>query len=84
MKYALNVNESGRILSATFEKYATKNMPLVDALPEGDISDYIYKDGEYIHNPIPKTEQPEKPVDLNERVAALEEALEMILSGVTE
>ena len=84
MKYALNVNESGRILSATFEKYATKNMPLVDALPEGDISDYIYKGGEYIHNPIPKTEQPEKPVDLNERVAALEEALEMILSGVTE
>lgn len=84
MRYALNVNESGRILSATFEKYATKKMPLVDALPEGYISDYIYQNGEYIHNPLPKIEQPEKPVDLSERVAVLEEALGMILSGVTE
>ena len=35
MRYALNLSAEGRILSATYEKYAAKNMPIVDALPEG-------------------------------------------------
>lgn len=56
MKYALNLSEDGRILSATFEKYAVENMPLVDILPDGDISEYIYRNGEYIHDPLPKPE----------------------------
>lgn len=91
MKYALNLSEDGRILSATFEEYATKDMPLVDSLPEGDISEYLYQNGEYIHDPIPVPEKGEEPVSLETRVEALEtdntemkEALEMILSGVTE
>ena len=56
MKYALNLSEDGRILSATFEKYAVENMPLVDILPDGDISEYIYRNGEYIHDPFPEPE----------------------------
>lgn len=56
MRYALNLRDDGRILSATFEKYATKDMPLVDTLPEDDISDYIYQNGEYIHAPLPRPE----------------------------
>ena len=91
MKYALNLYEDGRIHSATFEKYATENMPLVDTLPEGDISEYLYQNGEYIHDPLPVPENEEKPVSLETRVKTLEtdstemkEALEMILSGVTE
>jgi hypothetical protein len=60
MKYALNLNEEGRILSATFEKYAAENMTVVDSLPEGNISDYIYRNGEYIHNPLPKPERIER------------------------
>ena len=58
-KFALNLAESGRILSATFEQFATKEMPIVDALPEGDISEYRYIDGEYIHDPIPEPKKPE-------------------------
>lgn len=54
MKYALNLGEDGRVLSATYEKYAAENMPLVDSLPEGDIYEYIYKNGEYIHDPLPE------------------------------
>ena len=92
MRYALNLDENGRVLSATFEKYAVENMPLVDTLPEGDIYEYRYQNGEYIHDPLPKPEEPtEKPVSLESRVETLEmdnvemkEALEMILSGVTE
>ncbi len=57
MRYALNLSEDGRILSATFEKYAAEGMPLVDALPTGDIYEYIHKNGEYIHDPIPKPEK---------------------------
>lgn len=60
MKYALNLNEDGRILSATFAEYATENMTLVDTLPEGDISEYIYQNGEYIHAPLPEPEKVER------------------------
>ena len=86
MRYALNLSADGRILSATYEKYASENMPIVDALPEGDTSDYIYQDGKYIHAPLPKNEpeHPQKPDNLIDRVSSLEEALEMILNGVTE
>ena len=52
--FALNIDkETGRILSATYEKYASEDMPIVESLPEGSISDYLYIDGEYVHSPIP-------------------------------
>ena len=84
MKYALNLAEDGRILSATYPQYATEDAVIVDVLPEGDISDYLYVDGQYVHDPLPKLELPEaEPTDA-ERIAQLEEALDMLLSGVTE
>ena len=52
MNYALNLAEDGRILSATYPKYAPADAVLVEALPEGDISEYIYKDGKYTHKPM--------------------------------
>ena len=59
MRYALNLADDGRILSATFEKYASVDAILVDTLPEGDISDYRYVDGAYVYDPLPKPEEPE-------------------------
>lgn len=59
-KYALNLDEDGRILSATYETYAAPSMPLVEALPDGDITDYKYIDGSYVYDPLPKPE-PTKP-----------------------
>lgn len=32
---------------------------MVEDLPEGDIHDYLYIDGEYIYDPLPVPEQPE-------------------------
>lgn len=92
MKYALNLADDGRILSVTFEKYADKgSMPIVEELPEGNVADYRYVEGEYIYDPIPKEEVEEPGATLESRVTDLEadstdmkEALEMILSGVTE
>lgn len=67
-KYALNIGEDNRILSATYEEYAVEGMPIVDALPggetpeENDIGNYKYVDGEYVYDPLPQPE-PEEPVD---------------------
>jgi hypothetical protein len=59
MKYALNLAEDGRILSATYEKYAPADAVLVDELPEGNLYEYRYVDGAYVYDPIPEPEQPE-------------------------
>ena len=60
MKYALNLAEDNRILSATYEKYAPADAVLVDELPEGDISDYLYQDGAYVYDPLPEPVEPDR------------------------
>ena len=89
--YALNLAENGRILSATFEQYAAEGQPIVGTLPDGDIADYIYESGGYVYSPLPEPEVHEPKASIESRVETLEtdstemkEALEMILSGVTE
>lgn len=94
MKYALNLTEDNRILSAwvVLPNGNYDGMPIVAELPEGDITDYLYIDGEYVYDPLPAPETPEvtEPtledrVDtLEESSAEMSEALDMILSGVTE
>ena len=81
MKYALNLAEDGRILSATYEEHAAPGMILVDKLPEEDISQYRYEEGGYVYDPLP---EPEPEPTQEERIADLEEALSLLLSGVTE
>ena len=81
--YALNLSDDGRILSATFEPFAWPGQPLVESLPEGDIADYRYQDGKYVLDPLPVEEQAEKP-KISDQIAELWEALDMLLSGVTE
>lgn len=88
--FALNIAEDGRVLSATFAEHAQGGMIEVDALPEGDVSDYLYVDGAYVYDPLELPDEPTVPT-LEARVQTLEEdqadiveALEMILTGVTE
>lgn len=83
--YALNLADDGRILSATYPEYAPEDAVVVDALPEGNIDDYLYSDGEFIYEPLPAPEKPEQPANEYEaRIAALEEELAAtkILLGV--
>lgn len=70
MKYALNLSPDGRILSATFAKYAPSDAVLVDTLPDGNITDYLYQDGTYIYNPIPEAE-----VSVEEQISDLKAEL---------
>ena len=60
--YALNLNENNRILSATFDKYAPKKQPRVEQLPDGNISDYLYVNGEYVYDPLPVPPEPKPTV----------------------
>jgi hypothetical protein len=66
--YALNLGEDGRILSATYPKYAAPHMPIVDTLPDGDVNEYRYVDGAYIHDPLPTTEATVEPEPTTDEV----------------
>lgn len=50
--YALNLSTDNRILSATYEQFAAPGQPLVETLPDGNMLDYRYVDGEYVYDPI--------------------------------
>lgn len=56
--YALNLDTDNRILSAcTVLPIGTYDgMPIVDTLPEGNITDYKYVDGGYVYDPLPEPE----------------------------
>ena len=60
--YALNLDKDGRILSACICLEGFEYTNIVDALPDGDISDYKYIGGEYVYDPLPEPEpQTEEP-----------------------
>ena len=65
-KYALELAEDGRVLSATFEKYAPDGSVLVDELPDGNLSDYRWQDGVFVLEPLTEPEpEPETPSQLD-------------------
>ena len=61
MRYALNLDENNRILSATFEQYAPSSQPRVNELPDGNIADYLYVGGEFVYDPVPVPPVPVEP-----------------------
>ena len=52
--YGLVLDEDNRIMDAPFQRYAPENAIIVDKLPDGDFHDYLYIDGDYIYDPLPK------------------------------
>lgn len=61
--FSLNLAEDGRILSACEEQYAPETQPRVEELPEGDISNYLYLNGEYVYDPLPVPVDPDEDSD---------------------
>lgn len=60
--YSLNLAEDNRILSACVCLAGQTYNNIIDALPDGDITDYKYIDGSYVYDPLPKPEpQPAEP-----------------------
>ena len=71
MIYALNLAEDKRILSATYDQYAPQSQPRVNSLPDGDINDYLYINGEYVYDPLPIPPEPEPEPTADEILNAL-------------
>lgn len=70
--YALNLNTDNRILSACVVLPSTPAyLPRVDALPEGDINDWLFVDGEYVYDPLPRPEPPTPEPTADEILDAL-------------
>lgn len=67
--YALNLDKDNRVLSVTFDEFAPAEQPRVESFPTGDISEYKYVDGEFVHDPLPEV------VDNSARVAELKQML---------
>lgn len=69
--YSLNLSEDKRILSACICLDGFEYENIVDELPEGDVSDYKYIDGEYVYDPLPKPEPIEEEPTSEEILNAL-------------
>lgn len=55
--YVLNLNEDNRILSACYDnEYIDPSLPRVEQLPNGDLYDYLFIEGEYVYLPIIESE----------------------------
>ena len=84
-KYALNLGENGRILSVgkCLEGQTYENA--VSTFPSGNVADYRYENGEYIHDPLPKPEpQPTVEEDTLSMLVDHEERIIMMELGLTE
>ena len=83
MKYALNLAEDNRILSAckVLPKVTYYGIPIVDTLPDGNLPDYLYVNGEYVYDPLPRPEpvdpEPERSV-WDELDAAYQEGVDSV------
>ena len=83
MKYALNLAEDNRILSAcvVLEDGYYDGMPIVEIIPEGNLPDYLYIGGEYIYDPLPQPEPvtPGEPASVwDELDAAYQEGVDSV------
>jgi hypothetical protein len=57
----VNFDDNGRITSYGFSDTCVfvggSNAARVDELPDGEPTDYVYKDGEVVYSPLPKAEE---------------------------
>lgn len=75
--FALNLDTNCRILSASvvLPTGTYEGMPVVEELPDGNVADYLYKNDDYIYDPLPEPEpapEPEPEQTDSQRIAALE------------
>lgn len=81
-KYALNLGENNRVLSVCVCLPGQTYETTVDAFPEGDVYEYRYENGEFIHDPLPKPDpgtdpgaDPTGSVTYDELAAAIQEGV---------
>ena len=70
--YAINLDKESRILRATMQGYADADYIMVESLPDGNIIDYKYINGEYVHDPLPEPEEPPAVETVEEKIERVE------------
>ena len=84
--YSLNLDADNRILSACVCLEGLEYANVVDTLPDGDVSDYRYVDGEYVYDPLPKPEptpaEPTAESDMQEMIIDHEYRLTLLELGI--
>ena len=74
---ALKLYEDNRIHSASTvpPNGNYDGIPIVDSIPEGNLPDYLYINGEFVYDPIPKEEptEPDVPVVPEDAVSVWDE-----------
>nr|DAH13078.1 MAG TPA: hypothetical protein [Caudoviricetes sp.] len=84
-KYSLNLGENGRILSVGNCQEGQNYENIVDSFPDGDVTEYRYENGEFIHDPLPKPEkEPTAEEDALSMIVDHEYRLTLLELGVTE
>lgn len=83
MTYAIKIAPTGRIMSATYAAYAQPDMIRTDTLPDGDVTEYIYEDGNFVHAPEPKGEEPTQTNTIEERMATVEAEVAALREDMT-
>lgn len=64
--HVLNLSDDNRVLSVgTYYCDIPEDAVCVESFPEGDIYEYRYVDGEFIHDPLPVEEIIETPSQLD-------------------
>ena len=53
-RYGLVLDDNNRIVDAPVQRYAPADAIIVDELPDGDFHDFLYIDGKYVYDPLPK------------------------------
>lgn len=83
MAIALFLYENKRVHSAckVLPNGKYDGMPIVDTLPEGNLPDYLYINGEYVYDPLPRPDPVEPAPELtvwDELDAAYQEGVDSV------
>lgn len=80
-RYGLVLDENNRIIDAPVQRYTPADAIIVTELPDGDFHDFLYINGEYVYDPLPRPEpvkpEPERSV-WDELDAAYQEGVDSV------
>lgn len=85
MKYALSIDsETKAVLSATYEEFAWDGCVIVDHLPDGDLTDYDFIDGNYVLNDERKAAREAAAAEAENAATEADYLAELERLGVTD